>query len=217
VYTSEDFEFLYPGESYFDIDYAIDYATQRPLFAYMPNNAENVVPDMAAFMPTTANGGISDGGRTLTVHIRTGVHFSAPVNRAVTSSDIAYAIERGANPNVATPYFASYFGADATSALQGAQRADYKGEPIPGIQTPNRSTIVFHMTRPGATLLIQALTLPLSAPVPESYARPLDRHDPTLYGRTYLVATGPYMLKSDTSGRFAGIGYQAGKSATLCR
>ena len=138
-------------------------------------------------------------------------------NRAVTSADIAYAIERGANPNVANGYFAAYFGSAATSPLEGAQSPSYQGGPIPGIQTPNSSTIVFHMTKPGATLLMQALSLPLSAPVPESFAGPLDKHSPTTYGTSYLVATGPYMLKSDSSGKFAGIGYQPGKSATLVR
>jgi len=165
VYTADDFESLDPGESYYVLDYAVDYATQRPLFSYMPHSASAVSPDMAAVMPTTANGGVTDGGRTVTVHIRPGVRFSPPVNRTVTSADIAYAIERGANPNVANPYFTAYFGAAATSPLEGAQSPSYKGGPIPGIRTPSRTTIVFHMTKPGATLLIQALSLPLSAPV----------------------------------------------------
>jgi peptide/nickel transport system substrate-binding protein len=217
AFTSEDFINFDPGEAYFILDYAVVYATQRPLFSYVPNSGSTIAPDMAAFMPTSANGGITDGGRTLTVHIRTNVHFSPPVNRAVTSADVAYAIERGANPHVGNPYFPAYFGSGATAPLEGAESPSYKGGPIPGIQTPNSSTIVFHMTRPGAALLIQALTLPLSAPVPESFARPLDSHRQTTYGRTYLIATGPYMLKSDASGRFAGIGYQAGSSATLVR
>jgi peptide/nickel transport system substrate-binding protein len=169
-------------------------------------------------MPSASNGGISDGGRIVTVHIRSGVRFSPPVNRAVTSADVAYAIERGANPNVANPYFPSYFGANAPAPLQGAQSPGYKGGPIPGIRTPSRGTIVFHMTRPGAALLVQALSLPLSAPVPESFAGPLDRHTPTSYGSTYLVATGPYMLESNPrTGRFSGLGYQTGRSATLVR
>ena len=217
AYTTADLINLDPGESYYVLDYAIDYATQRPLFSYLPNSYATIAPDMAAFMPTTSNGGITDAGRTVTVHIRTDVHFSPPINRAVTSQDIAYAIERGANPNVGNPYFAAYFGSAATAPLQGAQSPTYRGGPIPGIQTPNRSTIVFHMTTPGAGLLIQALTLPLSAPVPESFAGPLDTHGHTTYGTTYLVATGPYMLKSNVAGRIAGIGYEPGKSAILVR
>jgi peptide/nickel transport system substrate-binding protein len=217
VYSSEDFEHLDPGQSYFVQDYAIDYPTQRTLFAYMPNQTQNLSPDLASTMPTTANGGISDGGKTVTVHIRHGVHFSPPVNREVTSADVAYAIERGANPNVANPYFPGYFGAASPTPLVGAASPNYKGGPIPGIATPDKYTIVFHMTKPGATLLIQALSLPLSAPVPPEYAKPMDAKSPTTYGSQSIVATGPYMLKADKTGKFAGIGYQTGKSATLVR
>lgn len=215
--SSADLQHLDPGQAYYVLDYSVVYATQRPLFAYLPADAATVTPDMAAYMPTISNGGISDGGRTVTVHIRTDVHFSPPVNRAVTSADIAYAIERGANPNVANPYFSAYFGSAATAPLVGAQSPKYRGGTIPGIQTPNSSTIVFHMTRPGAVFLIQALSLPLSAPVPESFAGPLDRHSPTSYGTSYLVATGPYMVKSTASGGIAGAGYEAGKGFVLVR
>jgi peptide/nickel transport system substrate-binding protein len=217
VYSSEDFEHLDPGESYFELDYAVDYATQRTLFGYLPNNSQTVSPDLATVMPTTTNGGITDGGKTLTVHIRPNVDYSPPVNRAVTSADVAYGIERGANPNVANPYFPAYFGSASPTPLVGTTSAKYAGGPIPGIQTPNPTTIVFHMTKPGATFLIQALSLPLSAPVPKSFAGPLDKHSPTTYGSQFIVASGPYMIKADSKGTFAGIGYQTGKSLTLVR
>jgi peptide/nickel transport system substrate-binding protein len=217
VYSSGDFEHLDPGESYYVGDYAIDVATQRALFAYMPNNSQTVAADLATEVPTTTNGGITDGGKTVTVHIRHGVHFSPPVNREVTSADVAFAIERGANPNVANPYFPAYFGSAAPAPLIGAASPSYKGRPIPGIQTPDKYTIVFHTARPSGSFLVQALSLPLSAPVPPEFANPLDKSSPTLYGSQYLVATGPYMLKSDSKGKFAGIGYQTGKSATLVR
>ena len=217
VYSSEDFEHLDPGESYFELDYAVDYASQRTLFGYLPNTSQTVSHDLATVMPTTANGGITDGGKTLTVHIRPNVDFSPPVNRAVTSADVAYAIERGANPNVANPYFPAYFGAASPTPLVGTTSAKYAGTPIPGIQTPNPTTIVFHMAKPGATFLIQALSLPLSAPVPKSFAGPLDKHSPTTYGSQYLVATGPYMIKANSAGLFSGVGYQTGKSLTLVR
>ena len=67
---------------------------------------------------------ISADGKTITVHIRHGVHFSPPVNREVTSADVAYAIERGANPNVANPYFAAYF-----SSLEGAAEGQRRPDP----------------------------------------------------------------------------------------
>jgi peptide/nickel transport system substrate-binding protein len=218
AYTSEDFAHLDPGQSYFVNDYIIDYATQRPLFSYMPNTADTLSPDLATVIPTTANGGISNGGKTVTVHIKKGVFFSPPVNREVTSADVAYAIERGANPNVANPYFPSYMGAASPAPIEGTQSASYKGGPVAGIKTPDKFTIVFHTIKPSGSFLVSALSLPLSAPVPESFAGPMDKQSPTTYGTKFLVATGPYMLKSNPkTGLFQGIGYQTGKSATLVR
>ncbi len=204
VLNHEDFEHLDPGQAYFSIDYEAMYATQRPLYSYKPNTFATPTPDMASGPPQ-----ISSDRKTVTVQIRSGVHFSPPVNREVTSADVAYAIERGANPNVPNPYFSTYFG-----SLEGASKA--KGGPIPGITTPDSHTIVFHLTEPKAPILAAALVLPLSAPVPEEFAKKHDAHSPTEYGN-YLVATGPYMFKSNSEGRVLGIGYQPGKSATLVR
>ncbi len=205
VYSHEDYAHLDPGESYFSLDYTIDYATQRPLFIFLPNAPTTATPDLAS-----GPAQVSDGGKTVTVHIRHGVHFSPPVNREVTSADVAYAIERGANPNVANPYFPAYFG-----YIVGAGKAT--GGPIPGISTPDKSTIVFHLTGTYGTFFIGALSLPLSAPVPKEFVAPLDKQKPTSYGTKYLVASGPYMLKANAKGVFQGIGYQPGKSATLVR
>jgi peptide/nickel transport system substrate-binding protein len=205
VYDHEDFEHLDPGEAYFAEDYTVLSATQRPLYSYPPNSATKLQPDVAAGPPI-----ISEGGETVTVHIRPHIYFSPPVNREVNSGDIAYAIERGANPNVACPYFMPYFG-----DVVGAEKAT--GGPIPGIETPNGDTIVFHLTKPTAALLAGALSLPLSAPVPPEFAKPLDANHPTTYGSEYLVASGPYMVKANSKGKILGVGYQPGKSLTLVR
>ena len=204
VLNHGDFEHLDPGQAYFSIDYEAMYATQRPLYSYKPNTFASPSPDLASGSPQ-----ISSDRKTVTVQIRSGVHFSPPVNREVTSADVAYAIERGANPNVPNPYFSNYF-----AALEGASKA--KGGPIPGITTPNSHTIVFHLTEPKAPILAAALVLGLTAPVPEEYAKRYDAHSPTEYGN-YLVATGPYMFKSNSAGKVLGVGYEPGKSATLVR
>jgi peptide/nickel transport system substrate-binding protein len=204
VLNHEDFEHIDPGESYFSIDYEAIYATQRPLFSYKPNTISTLTPDMAS-----GPAEISSDGETITVHIRHGVHFSPPVNREVTSADVAYAIERGANPNIANPYFEAYF-----SSIEGAEKAT--GGPIPGITTPDKYTIVFHLTKPDAQIVVDALALPLSAAVPEEFAKKYDAKKPSEYGN-YQVATGPYMFKSNSEGKVLGIGYQPGKSATLVR
>ena len=206
VVQHEDFQHLDSGESYFSLDYEVIYSIDRPLYIFPPNNSTQAIPDLAAGMPT-----VSADGKTVTVHIRHGVHFSPPVNREVTSADVAYAIERGANPNVANPYFPAYF-----NYLVGASKAN--GGPIAGISTPDKYTIVFKLTGAYGSFFTGALSLPLSAPVPKEFAGPMDAKKPTTYGSTYLVATGPYMVKADPkTGKFIGIGYQPGKSLTLVR
>jgi len=217
VLSSSDFQHLDPGQSYYSLDYPVVYATNRPLFSYTPNNQTAARPDLATVIPTMANGGITDGGKTVTVHIRPDVRFSPPVNRAATAADVAFAIERGGNPNVGNAYFPAYFGSGSPAPLVGSTSKSYKGGPLPGIKTPNKTTIVFQMTQPGATLLISALSLPLSAPLPQSFVAPLDKHAPTTYGTQYLVSTGPYMIQADKSGKIAGIGFQPGKADTLVR
>jgi peptide/nickel transport system substrate-binding protein len=204
VLNHEDFEHIDPGQSYFDIDYQVVYATQRPLYSYKPNTFAAPIPDLAEGPPQ-----ISSDGKTVTVHIRHGVHFSPPVNREVTSADVAYAMDRGTNPNVANPYFEGYF-----KAIEGSGKAN--GGPIPGIKTPNKYTIEFHLTEPKGQIVADALVLPLSAPVPEEYAKKFDAKKPSEYGN-YQVATGPYMFKADSEGKVLGTGYQPGKSATLVR
>ena len=85
---------------------------------------------------------ISADNKTLTVHIRHGVRFDPPVNREVTSSDVAYAMERGFNPHIANPYASVYFG-DIVGAATGEG-----GGPIAEIKTPDKYTITFTLDKP---------------------------------------------------------------------
>jgi peptide/nickel transport system substrate-binding protein len=204
VLNHEDFENIDPGQSYFAVDYEAVYATQRPLYSYKPNTFVEPSPDMAVSAPE-----ISADAKTVTVHIRHGVHFSPPVNREVTSADVEYAMDRALNANVPNPYFTGYFG-----SLAGVKSA--KGGPFPGITTPDKYTIVFHLTEPKAQIVADALVLPVSAAVPEEYAKKYDAMKPSQYGN-YQVATGPYMFKANSEGKVLGVGYQPGKSATLVR
>ncbi len=204
VLNESDFEHLDPGIAYYALDYSIVYATQSPLFMFKPNTENEATPLMAA-----GNAEISEGGKKVTIKLREGVKFSPPVNSEVTSEDVAYAIERGANPNVANPYFHAYF-----EAVEGAPKAE--GGPIKGIETPNKHEIVFKLTEPKGAIVVGALSLPLSAPVPKAYTEKYDKSKPSNYA-DYQVATGPYMLKNDSAGKVLGIGYVPGKSATLVR
>ena len=204
VLDETDFEHIDPGIAYYSLDYEVVFATQRPIMSNKPNTASEASPDMASKPPE-----VSADGKTVTVHLREGIKFSPPVNREVTSEDVAYAIERGDNPNVANPYIHAYF-----DAVEGVKTGT--GGPIKGITTPDKHTIVFKLTEPKGGLVAAALVTPLTAAVPKEYAEKFDKHKPSDYGN-YQVATGPYMFKNDSSGKVLDVGYFPGKSATLVR
>jgi peptide/nickel transport system substrate-binding protein len=56
--------------------------------------------------------------------------------------------------------------------------------------------------------------MPLSAPVPEEYAKEFDAGPNSTYGQ-HQVATGPYMIENDAEGE--AIGYEAGRRIHLVR
>src|SRR5690242_6540873 len=60
--------------AYYTVSSMLERMFTRQLFSYGdPTGSATpppVVPDLATQIPTTANGGISDGGKTLTIHIR---------------------------------------------------------------------------------------------------------------------------------------------------
>jgi peptide/nickel transport system substrate-binding protein len=195
IISNEGWEHLDPGASYFQIDYVVVYATQTPLYTFTPTS-NKLTPLLASSQPQ-----ISADGKTVTVHIKSGFKFSAPVNRAVTSADVAYAFQRMFNPNVQNAYAAGYF------PIVGSDKS--AGKPIPGISTPNKTTIVFHLTKNFGATMTEALSLPATAPVPESYAAKFDKSSPSKYDSdpTIQAFTGPYIIKS----------YSAGRSITLVR
>jgi peptide/nickel transport system substrate-binding protein len=190
VLAAGDFQHLDPGAAYYQFDYMLEYATQRALYGWKPATTGRPDPDLAAGPPR-----VTGGGRVVTVQLKRGVHFSPPVKREVTSADVKYAIERAGKPNVGSQYFQTYFG-DLVGA-RAFQRG--KASSISGIETPTRYSIVFRLTAPTAALLVQALSLPITAPVPPEYARRYDRANPSTYGQ-HLISTGPYTLTRYTPG-----------------
>jgi peptide/nickel transport system substrate-binding protein len=201
---SEDFEHLDPGQAYFQLDYQITNSTQRALYSYKPNTFSESSPDLAE-----GPAKLTDSNKLITIDIRKGVHFSPPVNREVTAADVVYAFERVANPNVANPYYLGYL-----SSIEGIKAAN--GGPIAGVKATGKYTVQVKLTAPEAPIVVASMVLPWSAPVPKEYAAKFDAKKPSEYVN-YQVASGPYMLKADASGKILGTGYQPGKSATLVR
>jgi peptide/nickel transport system substrate-binding protein len=205
ILSAGDVDHIDPGQAYYSFTYEITRPTQRTILGVKPGTTE-LIPDLAASMPT-----VSKDGLTVTVHLRQGIRFSPPVNREVTSADVKYAIERGFSASVANGYAAAYFG-----VLQGAPATPpATPQPISGIETPDAHTLVFHLTHPNG-IFTGALSLPMTAPVPESYAKPFDDQTVSSYG-LHQVATGPYMIKASSSGNINGVGYQPNKLIELVR
>jgi peptide/nickel transport system substrate-binding protein len=199
-----DVDSIDPGVTYVTYGSMLAIATQRPLFTYRPDDVSRAVPDLAADAPV-----VSADGLSVTVRLKTGVRFSPPVNREVTSADVKYAIERGFFESVASPYARLYFG-----DIVGARTGVPAGTPIPGIETPDAATVVFRLSRPAAGTLIAAMVMPLTAPVPREYAARFDAASRSAYGRNQ-VSTGPYMIRNDAQGRLTG--YRPGRRIELIR
>jgi peptide/nickel transport system substrate-binding protein len=204
VISNGDFIDIDCGKAYYQYDYQLCYATQRPLYSYKPGDQENVQPDLAAGPPE-----IAEDGKSLTIKIKPNIKFSPPLNRAVTSKDVKYAIERMFFETVNTGYAAPYLG-----DIVGAKPQAKAGTKLEGLETPDDQTLVIKLSKPSAAVVYGALSLPGSAPVPEELAAKHDAKNPSTY-RLYQVATGPYMIEQDESGK--AVGYKAGKSMNVVR
>jgi peptide/nickel transport system substrate-binding protein len=152
-----------------------------------------VVPDLA-----TGPGAVSDHGLTWTYHIQPGVKFEN--GQTVTSADVKYAVERTFD-RTAFPLGPSYY-----PLLLAPQKPAYPGPykdrsknimGLKAVQTPNATTIVFHLAHPFADFNYVA-AIPQSAPV-------LPNKDTGTNYQLHPMSTGPYKFQS----------YQLNKTLTL--
>src|SRR6478735_2644700 len=97
-----------------------------------------LIGDLADAVPEA-----TDRGTTYTYKLRDGIKFGPPVNRAVTSKDVAYAMNRLANPKDGGQYSFYYTVISGWNAV-----ANGTAKTVSGIETPNNSTIIFHLTKP---------------------------------------------------------------------
>jgi peptide/nickel transport system substrate-binding protein len=196
---------LDPGYSYYQLDFIYTNATQRSVLGNKPTDTVKASPDLAAEYPT-----VSADGKTVTVKLKKGVKFSPPVNRDATSADVKYAMERDFTPRVGNGYAGAYW-----SDIEGVKEfMDGKAKEISGITTPDDQTLVIKLTRPTAAVVIAAMSLPGTAPVPKEYAQKFDKGSKSTYGQ-HVVSTGPYMVENDKTGKITG--YQPGRRITFVR
>ena len=205
VLAAGDVDYVDPGQVYYAFGYMLHYAVNRTLYSYGPG--DNVKPraDLADGEPQ-----VSADKKTVTVKLKSGVRYAPPVNREVKAADVKYAFERAFSSHVPSSYATIYF-----KDIEGAPTQPSAIKDIPGIQTPDDHTIVFKLTKPSAALLVQAIAMPISTPVPAEYARKFDAKSPSTYDQ-YVAFTGPYMYKNDPkTGKLTG--RQPGRSIQLVR
>jgi peptide/nickel transport system substrate-binding protein len=140
-----------------------------------------LVPDLATEVPQP-----SADGLTYTFRLKPGIMFGPPLDRPITSKDVAYAFERLDTKPLVAEYGFYYDG-----VIQGMTGSAGSPSPISGIETPNDSTVIFHLTHPTGDFLYR-LTLPATTPMPEEVAGCFKTAGG--YGRD-IVSSGPYMIQ----------------------
>ena len=175
-------------------------------------------PDLAARMPD-----VSADGLTWTFTLKRGIHYAPPFQTTeMTSADFVRAFNREAK--IGKDSYAFYF-----TVIRGfSEYQSGKSDSISGIATPDKYTLVLHLTQPTGDFG-DRLILPGTAPIP-----PLPSNPSASFGAAtghddkdgpFIVATGPYMLLGSEALDFSlapkqqkpAAGYEAGKLYTLVR
>ncbi|MDX6356463.1 MAG: peptide/nickel transport system substrate-binding protein, partial [Streptomyces sp.] len=187
---------LDPGNTYYGWVQNFSRLYARTLLSFKPAAGKDgltVVPDLA-----TGLGKSSPDAKTWTYTIRSGLKYDD--GTPITTKDIKYAIERSnfapeALSNGPT-YFKSYLAND--TSYQGPYK-DKSANGLASIETPNNTTIIFHLSKPFADFDYLA-TFSQTAPVPQAKDTGAD------YVKN-IVSSGPYKISS----------YQDGVGVTLVR
>ncbi|SEM64955.1 ABC transporter substrate-binding protein [Streptacidiphilus jiangxiensis] len=145
-------------------------------------SAPKLVGDLA-----TDTGEPSQNDTVWTFHLKPGVKYQD--GTAVTSQDIKYGVERFMSPDITGgPGYAAQWLVGASS-----YKGPFKGQDLASIQTPDSSTIVFHLNQPVYDFN-ETTAMAGWAPVPKA-------HDTGANYSTGVWATGPYMIKSYSKGK----------------
>jgi len=218
--------------AYYTADYELERAYTRQLVSYptvpatstsSPGWVQSTTPvaDMATEVPTTANGGITDGGKVYTFHIKQGVDWDTTPPRQVTASDFVREFKAFFNPvsPVGNPgyYESTIAGLTQYANEEAAFFANSKKEPptaaniakfqnthdISGIKAIGPLTLQFTLTQPASDFLYM-LAMPFASARPVEY----DSYVPnSLQLDQHLISDGPYSVSS----------YIPNKSITLVR
>ncbi len=164
--------------------WAIEHAIFGNLLNYAVRRAPpapKIVADMATEVPTVANGGITNGGKTYIFHIRPGIKFAPPVNRVCTAQDFVYSFQRMMSLPTA-PAKGYYTGIVGLQAFSNG-----KAKTITGYKATGKYTLEVDLQKPIATFL-NIMEMPFSAPVAKEWVAKWGKQ----VGR-HPLGTGPYV------------------------
>ncbi len=217
--------------SYYTADYQITHTYARQLLNYptVPytstsdanwTKATTPIADVATEVPSTANGGITNGGKTYTFHIKPGVDWNTTPARQVTADDFIREFKAFFNPvspvgnpvyfestiagltayaNAETAFFASKSNAPTAANITNFQNT----HTISGLTAPNSSTLQLPLSAPASDFL-NMMAMPFTSARPVEY----DSYVPnSLELDQHTISDGPYQITS----------YTPGKSITLNR
>ncbi|HEX4832638.1 MAG TPA: ABC transporter substrate-binding protein [Trebonia sp.] len=206
VAGSLDPDHLDPASGYLTQTWALTRNYARTLFNIRggPDFAQAVRlrPDVAAVIPTVANGGISADGRTYTIRLRPGVRWNTAPPREVTARDFIRGLQRLGNPVQPCGGLAYYrdtiagmarfcAGYAAVGPGRPGDLARYQDEhPVSGLRAPDDKTLQIELVRP-ASDFPRLLSLQFAAAAPAEYDQFLP--DSAELG-DHLISNGPYQL-----------------------
>jgi len=216
--------------AYYTADYMFERIYARQLVSYQTvpytgtsgaawNTDTTPTADIATVVPTVANGGITDGGKVYTFHIKPGVDWDTTPARQVTADDFIREFKAFFNPISPVgnaPYYtstiaglAAYDTAETNHFANiknptAAQIADFQNtNNISGIKAINDLTLQFTLIEPSADF-IDMLAMPFASARPVEYDSYLPN---SLQLDEHLISDGPYQPTD----------YVAGKSMTFIK
>src|SRR5437660_740009 len=206
--------------AYYTADYMLERAYTRQLVSYPTVPATSIsgagwakdttpVADIATEVPATANGGITNGGKTYTFHIKPGVDWNSSPARQVTADDFVREFKAFCNPvspvgnqayytstiagltaycDAETAFFAKKSNASTAANITNFQNS----HTISGVTAVNSSTLQFTLMAPASDFLYM-LAMPFTSARPVEY----DSYVPnSLQLDQHTLSDGPYQISS---------------------
>lgn len=186
---SEAWDSVDPGDTYYGLSWNLLRIYARPLVTYNPApgaKGRELVPDLAESLGTP-----SDGGKTWTYKLRSGVKYED--GTPITSKDVKYAVLRQLDKKTfvnGPTYFNDWldlpkdFKSVYTTPNVNTDKA---------IETPDDQTIVFHLNR-AYSGFDNFAALPATVPVPKD-------KDTGIKYRQHVIASGPYKFDKVEEGK----------------